>query len=178
MKKKNSEKDNRNADIKYMKMMVLIGLTFMIIVLFFSGYSFAKYVEQRIIQSNTQIAEPILEIENNDANVINISANESTGVYQFKVKNFKLENQVKKVTDVDMKYYIEILSQEDDGVKMKLFENDKEIPLINNKSGYMTIYKNTPEERIYKIKISYDKEEENKKEINQTVQIKIHSEQV
>lgn len=177
MKKNNREEDNQNADIKYMKMMVLIGLTFMIMVLFFSGYSFAKYVEQRIIQSNTQIAEPILEIENNDENIINISENESTGEYQFKIKNFKFENQIKKVTDVDMKYYIEIQSQGDDVLKMKLFENDKEIPLINNKSGYINICKNTPEERIYKIKVFYDKEEESKKEINQTVQIKVHSEQ-
>ena len=95
-------------------------------------------------------------IENNPA--VDITQNQNDGEYVFKVKNYNEQN---KLTETDLKYYIEILSDADDSVNIELYQGDNKIELTNNKTDYIKISKNQKEEREYKIKITYDKGKSN-----------------
>lgn len=166
----------RKIEVKNFKICTSIIITIMVLLLFFSGYTLAKNIEEKLINAKTQIAEPILIIENNPS--VDVTANNNYGVYKFKVKNYNKSN---KITDVDLKYNIEILSDKDfdSSISFKLFENDKEVKLNNRKSEYMQISKNNKDERIYKLEIIYDKNKTiSVSDIIQKVQVKIHSEQL
>ena len=113
-------------------------------------------------------------VENNPS--IDITALNNTGTYTFKVKNYNEENQV---TQTDLKYYIEILHNENDLVNVELYENENKIDLNNNKTEYMQISKDKKEEREYKIKITYNKDESNTiNDIMEKIQVRVYSEQV
>lgn len=118
------------------------------------------------------IAKPILEVENNPAIIIKSTDEETT--YYFKVKNY---NEDEEITDVDLLYTIEILTKTDESITFKLFKNDKEVPLENNKSQEFLITKNAKQEDDYKLKILYDKEKAQGRDLFQDVQIKVHTEQ-
>ena len=163
--------------IKRRRTASLMILVTMIIFLFFGGYSFAKYTENVVINSKTQIAEPIFEIENGPA--IDITETQTIGEYNFKIKNF---NSSDKLNQVDLNYCINILSKTDNSIEMKLYENDNEISLNDNKSEYIKLSKDKKEERNYIIKIAYDKNSEVNAEdisdIAQSVQVEVHTEQI
>ncbi len=172
----NTEKiyKKENTEKKDYRIITGVVVIFIIILLLFCGYSMAKTIEEIILKSDTQIAEPILIIENNPS--IDITATNYSGIYTFKIKNYNEQN---KVTDVDLKYYIEILSDLDDSINMELYQNEKKINLNKNKTEYIEISKTQKEESEYKIKITYDKNKTtNLADIMQKIQIKIHSEQV
>ncbi len=84
------------------KLLTTILIIAIISVLLFCGYSMGKSIEEFIIKSKAEIAEPILVVENNSS--IDITALNNTGTYTFKVKNYNEENQV---TQTDLKYYDE-----------------------------------------------------------------------
>ena len=133
-----------------------------IVIIMLCGYSMAKCIDEYIIKGRMKIAEPILEIENNP--IINITESQNYGEYIFKVRNY---NNKDKVTETDLKYYIEI--------SPKL---DNSIELADNKTEYIKISKNQKEEREYKIKITYDKN--NTVEVGdllEQIQVKVHTEQ-
>lgn len=157
---------------KNFKITTICLVIFMVILLLFSGYCFAKIIDETIIKANTGVAEPILIIENNPS--IDITATQNYGIYTFKVKNYNSNN---KITEVDLKYYIEILANVDDTINFKLYENEKEINLNNQKTEYINISKNKKEEREYKIEIEYDKTLAIT-DILEKVQVKVHTEQV
>ena len=134
----------------------------------------AKTIEEVIIKSSTQIAEPILVIENNPS--LDITAANNYGIYTFKIKNYNEQN---KITDTDLKYYIEILSNLDESINIELYENDNKIVLDNNRTGYMEISKDKKQEKEYKIKITYDKNKTDSiSDIMEKIQVKVHTEQV
>ena len=152
----------------------MILIVFIIILLLFCGYSMAKVVEQFIIKAQAHIAEPILLIENNPS--VDITAINNTGIYTFKVKNYNEQN---KITETDLKYYIEILSNTDNSINIELYQNENNIKLHNNKTDYIQISKDKKEEREYKIKITYDKSKSNTiNDILEKIQVKVHTEQV
>lgn len=164
------EKLNQNNS----KLVTLTLIVFIIILLLFGGYSMAKVVEQVILNSTTAIAEPILLIEN-DLD-LDITESNNYGEYAFKVKNY---NEKNKVTEIDLKYYIEILSNTDNSVNIELYQNEKKIDLKNNKTDYIQISKDKREEREYKIKITYDKNKSNTiGDIMDKIQVKVHTEQM
>lgn len=166
------KKENKN--IKSSKFITGAIITFIIILLLFCGHSMAKVIEEVIINSQTKIAEPILEIENNPS--VDITATNNYGEYIFKIKNYNKEN---KITETDLKYYIEILSNTDNSVNIELFQNENKINLNNNRTEYIQISKDKKEEREYKIKITYDKEKSNTiNDILGRIQVKVHTEQV
>lgn len=163
-----------NDDKKSSKVITGIVIICIIILLLFCGYSMAKTIEEVIIKSNAQIAEPILTIENNPS--IDITAANSTGIYSFKIKNYNDQN---KLTQVDLKYYIEILSNADESINIELYQNENKINLNNNRTEYMEILKDKKEEKQYKIKITYDKNKAiNLADIMQKLQVKVHTEQI
>ena len=132
------------------------------------GYSMAKCIDEYIIKGRMKIAEPILEIENNP--IINITESQNYGEYIFKVRNY---NNKDKVTETDLKYYIEISPKLDNSIELELYQDENKIELADNKTEY-----NQKEEREYKIKITYDKN--NTVEVGdllEQIQVKVHTEQ-
>lgn len=166
-------KDNNNNK-KNSKTITAVLIIFIIMLLLFCGYTMAKTIEEVIIRSNTQIASPILIVENNPS--LDITAANNYGIYKFKIKNFNEQN---KVTETDLKYYIEILSNIDKSINIELYQGENKIELNNNKTEYMQISKNKKEEKEYKIKITYDKTKTNSiTDIMEKIQVKVHTEQV
>ena len=166
---KEEEQKNSNS-----KLLTGIIVTFIIVLLLFCGYSMAKAIEEVIIKGQAEIAEPILVVENNPS--IDITALKNYGVYTFKVKNYNEQN---KITQTDLKYYIEIVSDADKSVNLELYQNENKINLTNNRTEYMEISKNEKQEREYQIRITYDKNKSNSiDDIIQKIQVKIHTEQV
>ena len=137
------------------------------------GYSMAKCIDEYIIKGRMKIAEPILEIENNP--IINITESQKYGEYIFKIRNY---NNKEKITETDLKYYIEISPKLDNSINLELYQNEDEIKLTDNKTEYIKISKDQKEEREYKIKITYDKN--NTVEVGdilEQIQVKVHTEQ-
>ena len=142
-----------------------------IVIIMLCGYSMAKCIDEYIIKGRMKIAEPILEIENNP--IINITESQKYGEYIFKIRNY---NNKEKITETDLKYYIEISPKLDNSINLELYED--EIKLTDNKTEYIKISKDQKEEREYKIKITYDKN--NTVEVGdilEQIQVKVHTEQ-
>lgn len=159
---------------KSLKLITTILIFIIVILVLFCGYSMAKAVDEILIKGKGEIAEPILVVENNPS--IDITALNNYGTYTFKVKNFNQEN---KVTETDLKYYIEILSNVDDSVIIELYQENNKINLINNKTDYIQISNGEKQEVEYKIIIKYDKEKSNNiYDIMEKIQVKVHTEQV
>lgn len=144
-----------------------------IVIIMLCGYSMAKCIDEYIIKGRMKIAEPILEIENNP--IINITESQNYGEYIFKIRNY---NNKEKITETDLKYYIEISPKLDNSINLELYQNEDEIKLTDNKTEYIKISKDQKEEREYKIKITYDKN--NTVEVGdllEQIQVKVHTEQ-
>ncbi len=163
-----------NTGKKDSRILTGILVIFIILLLLFCGYSMAKSIEDIVIKGKAEIAEPILFVENNPS--IDITAANNYGIYTFKIKNYNEKNQI---TQTDLKYYIEILSNTDNSINIELYQGEKKINLNNNKTEYIQILKNQKEEREYTIKITYDKNKSNTiNDIMEKIQVKVHTEQV
>lgn len=152
----------------------LILVSIMVLVLFFSGYSMGKEYSSTNIEANSKIAEPILTVENNP--VIEIDGKKQKEYYDFKVKNYRENGEI---TQVDLQYNIEIIAQNEESITFKLYQDNQEIALENNKTGNRKLEKGNIQEDHYQLQIIYDKTKNSTdKDILQDVQIKVHSEQV
>ncbi len=149
----------------------LIVIISIVIIFFFSGFSIGKSLNKTNVNINGEIAKPILKVEN-DKEIYLTKTNEK-GVYNFKVKNFDDQD---KITQIELEYYVEILSQINKNLNFKIYKNDEEINVNNNKTDKFIMPKNKKQEDIYKIEIQC-KENSNIEEIIQEIQIKVHSEQ-
>ena len=154
--------------------LTILAISIMILILFFSGYSMGKGYSKTNIQSKAEIAEPILIVENNP--IIEINGRKKKEYYEFNVKNYKEDGEI---TQVDLEYYIEILSETKESISFKLYKNGEEITLNNNKTENIKLGKEEQQKDNYKLEIIYDKTK-NKSidDIIQDVQIKVHSEQM
>ena len=164
--------NKENLYKKNTKLMTSFILSIIVIIML-CGYSMAKCIDEYIIKGRMKIAEPILEIENNP--IIDITESQNYGEYIFKVRNY---NNKDKVTETDLKYYIEISPRLDNSIELELYQDENKIELSDNKTEYIKISKNQKEEIEYKIKISYDKN--NKiavEDILEKIQVKVHTEQ-
>lgn len=162
--------DNSNKTNRFITAGIIV---FIIMLLMFCGYSMAKMLEEVVIKGKAQIAEPILIVENNPA--VDITETQNYGEYVFKVKNYNEQN---KLSETDLKYYIEILSNADESVNIELYQDDNKIELNDNKTEYMKISKNQKEEIEYKIKVKYDKNKSDTfEDIMGKIQVRVHTEQ-
>lgn len=170
-KEKIYKKDaNNNKKNRFITAGVIV---FIIMLVMFCGYSMAKMLEEVVIKGKAQIAEPILVVENNPA--VDITETQNYGEYVFKVKNYNEQN---KLSETDLKYYIEILSNADESVDIELYQDENQIELNENKTEYMKISKNQKEEIKYKIKVKYDKNKSNTfEDILGKIQVRVHTEQ-
>lgn len=155
------------------KKIAIISIGIIAFIAIFMGYGLAKYINQNQIKNSTGVAKPIIELENGES--VEISNQNKLGEYTFKVKNY---NQQNEISDVNLNYNVEIISKEDEAIKYKLYKEDEEIEVQNNKSKDMKLIKSEKEEHNYTLKILYD-ETKNVKvtDLIQDIQIKIHSEQ-
>lgn len=152
----------------------LISVIIMVLILFFSGCSIGKAISSTQIKGKGNIAEPIIAVENDPK--IQLTAMQNEGKYSFIVKNY---NEKGKITQVDMKYNIEILNKKDDAIIIKLFKNDEEIIINNNQSNYFTLTKEDKKQDKFRLEVKYDKTRSTSiEDIMQDIQIKVHSEQL
>lgn len=168
-------KEIKKINIK--KSVILVGLIILLFVLFLSGFSMGKGYARSDIQGITQVARPIVEVENGKA--INITNKNTEGNYEFKVKNYKIEDGNIITTDVDMQYYLEIQKIENEAIKIELYKNGEKVEIKENKTENFYLNKGTEQEDIYEMKILYDKASNTSlQDIIQQLQIKVHSEQM
>ena len=165
----------RNENLKNLTYIIVLTIIFM---LFLTGYSLGKNSGQLFLNGNTEIANPIIEVESNPK--INITDENQQGIYKFLVRNYNNEG---KITDVKMKYVINIEDTIDeklkDTIKYELYKNGNKIVLNKNSTEKMEMHNNKQQEDIYELKIFYDKVASSfMKDIVEKIQIKIHSEQL
>lgn len=158
---------------KDIRTLTLIIVSSIVLILFFTGFSIGKAMVDVKIKNNTEIAKPILIVENNPS--IDITAIKNTGKYNFKIKNYDENDQI---NEIELKYYIEIISKYDESISFKIYKNNEEIPLTNNRTNEMILSKNEKKDEEFILEIVYDKTKSTStQEIIQDVQIKVHSEQ-
>lgn len=164
------EKNKQN----YTKQIMIILLLILICITFFFGISLGKVIHNTNIKNNTEIANPILEVEK--ASEIIITEENKKGEYNFIVKNY---NDIEEISQVDLQYYIEILENDlDKSIVYRLYKDDQEIKLTENKTEEIKIHKDIKEEQKYTLIVEYNANQNNVGDILQDIQIKVHSEQL
>lgn len=112
---------NKAINKKY----ILLFLLFIILIIFlFSKNSLGKQMSNTKINTNSEIAKPILIVENNPA--IDITNKNNKGYYDFKIKNY---NELGEINEIELRYNIEILNEENKAIKFKLYKGEEELLL-------------------------------------------------
>lgn len=171
MKQQNKVK-NQNEDMKTNRKITIATVIFMILILFLAGYSIGKSITEVIIESKAELAEPILEVKSDPK--IDVTATDNIGEYNFTVSNYKEG----RISEVNLRYFLEIKADVDDSIKFQLYKNNEEIKLEENCTEYMLLEKQKKQEDKYLLKIVYEKQDkQNLQDILEKVQIKVHSQQ-
>ena len=159
---------------KITKKSTIVTIIIISILIILSGISCARYINDKLIVSQTKVARPILELVN--GNAIQITNNNTEGEYSFKVKNYNKNNEI---TEVGLTYNIEIITKKDDSIMYELYKDGEKLQMINNKTINNNFSINKKEEHNYNLKIIYDKNlnKEGALDLMQDIQVKIHSEQ-
>lgn len=172
LKKIENKSQGRLKNITYILIIAII------IILFFTGYSIGKGINQIIVKGSTQIAEPIIEIKSNPK--IDITTNEKEGTYTFYVRNFDEKN---KISESKIQYKLKIQDDIDQNskntIKYEMYKNGKLIDLKNQETEYMELTNTSKQNDKYELKIKYVHDSNlTLSEIVGRVQIKIHSQQL
>lgn len=147
-----------------------LSILFIILLGILVGISFSKYQEKIIGKGFGNIAKPVLEVRREQS--LMLTAWKPKAVYQFEVRNYQEE----QLNEIEMEYYIEIISSVDESVQFALYQGEKQIPLQFNKTDLIQLTKEKKEIHSYRLEITYDKNKSTEKEdINTNVEIKIHS---
>ncbi len=153
-----------NKKIKHRKKEVIfIIIVIITMILLFSGVSLAKAYSKTKIETKAEIVEPILKIEGDST--ISITKSEEKKSYNFKVKNY---DEIGKITQVDLEYYIKMISNIEKKIYFKIYKNEEELKIDHNRTEYFSLEKEKEQEDNYKIEILFDKSflvEEMKEEI-------------
>lgn len=151
----------------------LIIISTIVLLFYFSGFSIGKAFYKTNISANAHIARPILKVDNTPE--VHIKTVNDIGTYEFKVKNY---DEMGNITQVDLEYNIEILTEIDENILIKLFKENEEINLENNKTEKYELATHEMQEHNYKIEIACKKENIKEiEEIMQEIQIKVYAEQ-
>lgn len=152
------------------KGIIITILIIFILIISFSEISLGKYFSKTNIEVKSEIAKPILKIEGDkELNINNLKEKET---YNFKIKNYDETNQI---TQIDLEYYIEILSKENENIKFKIYKEDKELKMYENKTEKFLLSKEQKQEDNYKIEILLNNI--SAQEIIQDIEITVYSEQ-
>lgn len=165
-KKKDTTKEKNN---KNSKMILLLLLILTIILGILVGISFSKYRSKIEGQAFAKIASPVLEVRKEQSLMLTALAPKAS--YVFEVRNYKEEN----LNEVEMEYYIEIVSNTDKAINYELYKEDQQIALKDNKTEKIKLTKDEKQIHSYRLEITYDKTQGILEDINENVEIKIHS---
>lgn len=166
-------KNVKNTNNKERKMALILIIT-MTIALFLTGKSLGKEKSNFYINNNSEIIRLICGVDNSPT--INITSMKNTGKYNFKVKNY---NEQGEVTQVDFTYNIQIVSNMEESIKLKLYKNGQEISIKDNKTENIVLTKNEKQEDNYELEITYDKTKSDSiEDIIQDIQLEVCAEQL
>ena len=167
------KKDNANKR-KWSKFLIIIMLILIIFLGMLIGASLSRFENIVIGKGLAKIAKPILEVRREES--ILVTASNPKGSYTFEVRNYKENENEIDINEVDMEYYIEIVSQSNDAISFQLFEEGQEVKLVDNRTEKRQLIKGIKQSNSYCLKITYDqKKDATVRPINQNVEIKIHS---
>lgn len=163
---KNIKKETKDKK----KIIILIFLIFTILFGILVGISFSKYQSKLVGQAFANVAKPILEVRREQSLLLTALAPKAS--YVFEVRNYKEDT----LNQVEMEYYIEIISNTDEAIDFTLFKGNEEIPLNNNKTGKIKLTKEEKQTHSYRLEITYDNTKGALgKDISENVEVKIHS---
>lgn len=152
------------------KEIIKIILVAFVLTIILSTISLGKYFNKTKINVNSGVAIPIIKLEGEQKLIIN--NNQENKVYNLAVKNYD-ENE--QITQVELEYYIEIISKENDDINFKIYKEEKELNINNNKTEKFLLTKENKQQDNYKIEILLNKKIS--EDILQNVEIKVYSEQ-
>lgn len=167
---KKTKNDNKETKNDKNKIIVLILLIFTILFGVLVGITFSKYQSKIIGQAFANIAKPVLEVRREQSLLLTALAPKAS--YVFEVRNYKEE----ELNQVEMEYYVEIISNTDEAINFALYRGEENIPLKNNKTEKIKLTKDEKQTHSYRLDITYDKTKGTiGKDISENVEIKIHS---
>ncbi len=152
------------------KEIIKIILVAFVLTIILSTISLGKYFNKTKINVNSGVAIPIIKLEGEQKLIIN--NNQENKVYNLAVKNYD-ENE--QITQVELEYYIEIISKKNDDINFKIYKEEKELNINNNKTEKFLLTKENKQQDNYKIEILLNKKIS--EDILQNVEIKVYSEQ-
>lgn len=152
------------------KEIIKIIVVAFVLTIILSTISLGKYFNKTKINVNSGVAIPIIKLEGEQKLIIN--NNQENKVYNLAVKNYD-ENE--QITQVELEYYIEIISKKNDDINFKIYKEEKELNINNNKTEKFLLTKENKQRDNYKIEILLNKKIS--EDIFQNVEIKVYSEQ-
>lgn len=152
------------------KEIIKIIVVAFVLTIILSTISLGKYFNKTKINVNSGVAIPIIKLEGEQKLIIN--NNQGNKVYNLAVKNYD-ENE--QITQVELEYYIEIISKKNDNINFKIYKEEKELNINNNKTEKFLLTKENKQRDNYKIEILLNKKIS--EDILQNVEIKVYSEQ-
>ena len=152
------------------KEIIKIIVVAFVLTIILSTISLGKYFNKTKINVNSGVAIPIIKLEGVQKLIIN--NNQENKVYNLAVKNYD-ENE--QITQVELEYYIEIISKKNDDINFKIYKEEKELNINNNKTEKFLLTKENKQQDNYKIEILLNKKIS--EDILQNVEIKVYSEQ-
>lgn len=152
----------------------------LVIVLGFTSFCLGKYTGYVTIKVKTEIANPKFAVEFDEP--IEINGVENEKIYTFTVKNYEIDEKLNiDISEVDLEYVVQILSNTDSAIKYELFRENETININENlTSDYILMNANSANEHKYSLKITYEKLDsiENVEDIINNAQVKIYCKQV
>lgn len=152
------------------KEIIKIIVVAFVLTIILSTISLGKYFNKTKINVNSGVAIPIIKLEGEQKLIIN--NNQENKVYNLAVKNYD-ENE--QITQIELEYYIEIISPKNDDINFKIYKEEKELNINNNKTEKFLLTKENKQRDNYKIEILLNKKIS--EDILQNVEIKVYSEQ-
>lgn len=152
------------------KEIIKIIVVAFVLTIILSTISLGKYFNKTKINVNSGVAIPIIKLEGEQKLIIN--NNQENKVYNLAVKNYD-ENE--QITQVELEYYIEIISKKNDNINFKIYKEEKKLNINNNKTEKFLLTKENKQRDNYKIEILLNKKIS--EDILQNVEIKVYSEQ-
>ena len=152
------------------KEIIKIIVVAFVLTIILSTISLGKYFNKTKINVNSGVAIPIIKLEGEQKLIIN--NNQGNKVYNLAVKNYD-ENE--QITQIELEYYIEIISPKNDNINLKIYKEEKELNINNNKTEKFLLTKENKQQDNYKIEILLNKKIS--EDILQNVEIKVYSEQ-
>lgn len=152
------------------KEIIKIILVAFALTIILSTISLGKYFNKTKINVNSGVAIHIIKLEGEQKLIIN--NNQENKVYNLAVKNYD-ENE--QITQVELEYYIEIISKKNDDINFKIYKEEKELNINNNKTEKFLLTKENKQQDNYKIEILLNKKIS--EDILQNIEIKVYSEQ-